>query len=138
MISNELICCFRYRVPASVAEAKRNLVQIRVCLFIKRWIESNPEDLKYISDKVNEFFDQVMSKDGYAQLVPGIKKYITEMTTTRPPVVPPPVFVVSRILLNVIKIPPTKNYSIIDLDENEVALQLSSYHFKIYQKIKVM
>jgi hypothetical protein len=86
--------CFRYRVPASVAEAKRNLVQIRVCLFIKRWIETNPEDLKFISDKVNEFFDQVMSKDGYAQLVPGIKKYITEMTTTRPPVVPPAVLIV--------------------------------------------
>jgi hypothetical protein len=69
----------RYRVPDSVSEQKKNLVQARVCIFLKRWIEKCPLDIENLIPTLNEFFDQEMTRDGYTKVIPTLRKTLTEL-----------------------------------------------------------
>ena len=46
---------------------------------MKRWIEKCPTDVEPLLPKMNEFFDKEMARDGYATVLPTLKKSIAEM-----------------------------------------------------------
>lgn len=70
----------RYRVPPTVNASKKK-VQVRVCIFIKRWIEKSPEDVALFLDRLKAFIEQEVKAE-YSQVVPGLQKAIADAVRT--------------------------------------------------------
>lgn len=73
----------RYHVPSHVPDNKKRIVQLRVCLFMKYWIEKAPYDIGPIMPRMEAFFDQEMAKGGYSEMIPGVKKALLQLVTTK-------------------------------------------------------
>ncbi|KAJ6248294.1 ras guanine nucleotide exchange factor i-related [Anaeramoeba flamelloides] len=132
----------RYHVPMTEGiteeeyKIKKQCIQIRVCNVLKTWISENFSELnRKLLDKVINFLDQTVSKLNNT-MAKTIKQKIlrnlelggqdfknsTFMTDPPEPKVPKNIF--------------SPDLSLFDIDEEEIARQLTLFEFQIYQKIR--
>ncbi|KAJ6232182.1 ras guanine nucleotide exchange factor i-related [Anaeramoeba flamelloides] len=132
----------RYHVPMTEGiteeeyKIKKQCIQIRVCNVLKTWISENFSELnRKLLDKIINFLDQTVSKLNNT-MAKTIKKKIlrnlelggqdfknsTFMTDPPEPKVPKNIF--------------SPDLSLFDIDEEEIARQLTLFEFQIYQKIR--
>ena len=90
-------------------------------------MERCPFDVEPLVPALNEFFDQELQRDGYMVVIPTLRKALNELVQAR--TMPLETRVESR--------SNSVSYNFMELDEMEIAQQLTVYHFDIYNKIKV-
>ena len=124
----------RYNVPPTVPDQTKRVVQMRVCVVMKRWVATfNDEAETELLEKINQWID-AESADGQ-KVMSGIKSAIAKKTAagsgqqyyfkTNPPIP---------------RIPKEKTLEAIkfdDIDMLEVARQLTAVEFDMFSKIRV-
>ena len=120
----------RFEVPNHIEEAVKMKIRARVCIFVKNWVE---KDLlgEHVRSLIQTFVVTRMNDPQYALMAKVIlerlnnPKGIEEMQISErppPPVLPRNVF---------------SKLTIFDIDDLEIARQLTLYLFTIYRKIRV-
>src|SRR3990167_841094 len=129
----------RFMVPDRIEAGNKLKIQVRVCIFIKHWVEKDPyltDDAKnkiltFLQESVTEQSFEIMvkaitgrilhpkSRDDDFQLLPG------SHSSAKPPTPILPRNIVSTAI------------TLHDLDELEIARQLTLLTFSIYKKIEV-
>jgi len=112
----------RYRVPLNMDPETAMQIKIRVCLFIKIWLEKCSEDLKPILNRINDFTNGPVTEDFSAKnksLISALKKAVDKplFVSVSENQTPPPK---PKIPKNV-----GSNLTIFDIDPMELARQLT-------------
>ncbi|KAF2074781.1 hypothetical protein CYY_003927 [Polysphondylium violaceum] len=126
----------RYNVPSSVSESSTRTIQIRVINVLKKWVDEYSSDFnEKLSLQLRGFIDQLSTK--YPGPASGILKSLNKIfeesnsinenkqifnERTPEPNVPKNIF--------------SNRLEIYDIDEEEIARQLTLIEFNLYKKIK--
>ena len=125
----------RYNVPDDIADQAKKVVQMRVCVVMKRWVATfNDEEEMALLDKINQWIDSE-SRDGGGKVLSGIKSAIAKKSAAGsgtqfyfksdpPNPIIPKEKTLEKITFN-------------DLDPLELARQLTAVEFEMFSKIRV-
>src|SRR3990167_3963342 len=127
----------RFRVPASHAASKQK-IQVRVCTFIKNWVEKVGAELAGTELKqiILTFLEEELTDPGFAIFANAITVRILNpkeddfSVANNPNNVKPPIPYLPKNIMTV-------TLSIHDIEEIEIARQLTLQTFDIYKKIRV-
>ena len=123
----------RFRVPDNVPIVDKQKIQMRVCVFIKNWIEKAGADLhEKLRSTIRQFLDTEMAENGLDTFAGAIKDRLDNPRTHEERVIneiPPK----PDLPMNI----KDTTLSLVDFTEQEVARQLTLISFDIYKKIHV-
>lgn len=123
----------RFHVPESENPVTKQKIQVRLCIFVKNWVEKVSADLHENTRKmIMNFLENDLAEENFTMLRDAIKKLLENPKVREdamPEGKPPPPHLPKNILKD--------KFGIMDLDELEIARQLTLQSFAIYRKIQV-
>lgn len=122
----------RFNVPATEKPATKQKIQVRLCIFVKNWVDKVSADLHEKTRKmITEFLKNELADQEFKLMREAIQRLLDNPKVHEDPFVegkPPTPFLPKNI---------RDRFGIIDLDELEIARQLTLQSFAIYKKIQV-
>ena len=71
----------RYNVPDRLEADQKQLVQMRVCVVMKLWVEKfNSDEERQLLPELNHFIDEALSHQDAPPVVKGLKKSVQKLT----------------------------------------------------------
>ncbi len=124
----------RYNCPSVVPEAERKQIRTRVCLFLKKWMESRSTgDLTPdLQMQIMNFIENNLVADGLQEMQTVLLRVMTGTSTEK-------VFVLDRRNVPKPKLPKVKTVekmTVLDLDPLELARQITIKAWEIFTRIR--
>jgi len=121
----------RFRVPAKIDAAKKQKIQVRVCIFVKNWVEKSASELHENTRRsIKQFLENDLAEDSFKLMRVAIAGRLDNpkiqeeaVVSARPPVPHLPRNIKDTLSIN-------------DIDDTEIARQLTLQSFAIYKKIR--
>eukprot|EP00339_Tiarina_fusa_P009922 CAMPEP_0117039822 /NCGR_PEP_ID=MMETSP0472-20121206/27916_1 /TAXON_ID=693140 ORGANISM="Tiarina fusus, Strain LIS" /NCGR_SAMPLE_ID=MMETSP0472 /ASSEMBLY_ACC=CAM_ASM_000603 /LENGTH=442 /DNA_ID=CAMNT_0004750403 /DNA_START=436 /DNA_END=1760 /DNA_ORIENTATION=+ len=122
----------RFRVPDSFSEPMKQKIQVRVCIFVKNWVEKASGELHEKTRRsIMEFLESDLAGPSFKLMRDAIQDRLENPKSHEDPVLsgkPPAPFLPRNIKESTLTID--------DIEELEIARQLTLQSFAIYKKIR--